>query len=208
MKGLLLKDFYMLTKYCRWYLLVALIFILVFAVGKDSLFFGFYPCLLTGMIPVTLMAYDERSKWDMYCKGLPYTGAEIVSAKYLVGLCCQLFVMILTGIALAVRMNMAGKFDLEEYLYFLLLSETVSCAASSLMLPFLFKFGSEKGRMAYYCVIGIVLSGAAVAANLLRGGGSRAEMHTWIAPVICIAAIAVYALSWCLSVSFYKKREG
>ena len=64
MKGLLLKDFYMAAKYCR-------------------------ACLLCGMIPVNLLAYDERSRWLEYSGTLPYTKAQIVSGKYLVGIIVQ-----------------------------------------------------------------------------------------------------------------------
>lgn len=204
MKGLFLKDFYMVIKYCRWHLLIVLIFILAITVGGENLFLGFFPCLLAGMIPATLLSYDEHSKWDMYCKGLPYKGAEVVSAKYLIGLCCQFFVMILTGIAFAVRMNILNEFDLREYLYSTILIQAVSGAASSLILPFLFKFGVDKGRVAYYCIMGTLAAGGV---GLLKSGGSRAAAHTWTVPVICIVAIAVYAVSWLLSAAFYKKRE-
>ncbi|MDE7281371.1 MAG: ABC-2 transporter permease, partial [Ruminiclostridium sp.] len=66
MKGLILKDLYMTVKYCRIYLLIAVVFIAVSFVGNDSLFFIFYPCLFCGMIPVSLLGYDERSRWLQY----------------------------------------------------------------------------------------------------------------------------------------------
>ena len=58
MKGLLLKDLYMTMKYCRTYLLIAVVFIAVSFGGGDSLIFIFYPCLFCGMIPVSLLGYD------------------------------------------------------------------------------------------------------------------------------------------------------
>ena len=83
MKGLLLKDLYMVVKYCKAYLLIAVVFLAVSLMGSDNLFFIFYPCLLCGMIPVNLLAYDERSRWPQYCGTLPYTKGQIVSGKYL-----------------------------------------------------------------------------------------------------------------------------
>ena len=68
MKGLLLKDLYMTMKYCRSYLLIAVVFTAVSFVGNDNLFFIFYPCPFCGMIPVTLLGYDERSHWQQYRK--------------------------------------------------------------------------------------------------------------------------------------------
>ena len=63
MRGLLLKDIYMAAKYCRAYLLLAVVFIPVSFASSENLFMIFYPCLLCGMIPVNLLGYDERSRW-------------------------------------------------------------------------------------------------------------------------------------------------
>ena len=66
MKGLLLKDWYMMKQYCRTYPVIAVAFMALSLVDSDNLFFVFYPCLLCGMIPVTLLGYDERSGWVQY----------------------------------------------------------------------------------------------------------------------------------------------
>ena len=42
MKGLILKDFYMAIKYCRFYLVITVIFAIASIYG-DSAFFLFYP---------------------------------------------------------------------------------------------------------------------------------------------------------------------
>ena len=99
MKGLLLKDCYMIKKYCRAYLLLTVIFTVVSFFGEDNLFLIFYPCFLCGVIPVNLIAYDESSRWTQYSEALPYTRALIVSSKYLIGIFTQLAVIILTIVA-------------------------------------------------------------------------------------------------------------
>ena len=97
MKGLLLKDLYMAAKYCRSILLVIVVFLSISFLGEDNLIFGFYPCLFCGMIPASLLSYDERSKWNVYCGTLPYTRAQFVSVKYLFGLCAGAVVFILSA---------------------------------------------------------------------------------------------------------------
>ncbi len=206
MKGLLLKDFYLMRKYCRAYLLFILIFIAVAHVGGASLFFVFYPCIFSSMIPITLLSYDERSKWSEYCGTLPYTKTQIVSAKYLMGIFAQLFVLVLSGISQAVRMNMDGTFVLSDYLMLMAILLILSCAATSIVLPFMFKMGVEKGRIAYFVMIGILSAGSIAAA------GCFSNFNTILTPIgiliiICGAAVAIYALSWYLSIVFYKKRE-
>lgn len=205
MQGLLLKDWYMIKKYCRAYLLLTVIFTVVSFFGEDNLFLIFYPCLLCGVIPVNLIAYDENSRWTQYSEALPYTRAQIVSSKYLIGIFIQLAVMILTVIAQSVRMNMAGNFSLSELLMIALTMLSIAGLSSAICLPFIFKMGVEKGRTAYYVMIGIVCAGA-VSASMVFGEQAEAQIDLPIA-IIAVISVAIYALSWYLSIQFYKKRE-
>ena len=43
MKGLLLKDLYMVKKYCRSYLLIAILFLALSLMSDENMFFVFYP---------------------------------------------------------------------------------------------------------------------------------------------------------------------
>ena len=145
MRGLLLKDIYMAAKYCRAYLLLAVVFIPVSFASSENLFMIFYPCLLCGMIPVNLLGYDERSRWLSYSQTMPYSRTQIVNAKYIMGLGAQLIMIMLTGIAQALRMSTQGTFQLQGYLVLMLLLLVMSLLSSSITLPFMFKLGVEKG---------------------------------------------------------------
>ena len=149
MKGLLLKDWYMIQKYCRSYILITAVIIGISLANGENLFFTFYPCMLCGMIPVTLLGYDERSGWMQYSGTMPYAKEQIVSEKYLIGILVQLTVLLVTGIAQATKMMIAGDFALEKLAVLMLLMLVVSMLASSISLPFIFKLGAEKGRTAY-----------------------------------------------------------
>ncbi len=207
MKGLLLKDIYMMMKYCKAYLLLTVVFVAVSFASSENLFFVFYPCLLCGMIPVNLLGYDERSRWLQYSETMPYTKGQIVSGKYLIGLGTQVAILSITGIAQAIRMSISGTFVLGEYLVLLMLLLIMSLLASSITLPFMFKLGVEKGRMAYYIMIGIVCAGSIISSNLLSNGIQSEIKLNGILPIICLVGIGIYALSWYLSIAFYKKRE-
>jgi len=207
MKGLLLKDWYMMKKYCRSYLFIAAVFIAVSFFSDNNLFFVFYPCLLCGMIPVNLLAYDERSHWMQYSGALPYTRAQIVSGKYLIGLFTQLAVLLATGIAQCVKMTFTHTFSLRDYAVLLLLMLSVSTFSSSICLPFVFKLGVEKGRIAYYVMIGFVCGASVLASSLLRDRLVNPVQPNLILVLIALAGIATYALSWYLSIVFFQKRE-
>ncbi len=207
MKGLLLKDWYMMKKYCRSYLLIAAVFIAVSLFSTDNLFFVFYPCLLCGMIPVNLIGYDERSRWMQYSGTMPYTKAQIVSAKYLIGLLAQVTMLIVTGIAQGIKMTVAGNFVFGEFVVLMLLMLIVATITSSISLPFIFKLGVEKGRIAYYIMIGFVCGVSVLASSYFRGQLVAEVEPNAVLAFLVIIGIGIYALSWYLSIVFYKKRE-
>ncbi len=207
MKGLLLKDLYMMKKYCRSYLIIAVVFIAVSFVGDSNLFFIFYPCMLCGMIPVNLLAYDERSRWLQYSETMPYTKGQIVSGKYLIGLGTQIAMLTVTGIAQAIRMSISNTFQLNEYIVLMMLLLIIASITSSICLPFMFKWGVEKGRIAYYFMIGMVCAGSIISSSLLFKEMQAEIKLNGILPIVCLIGIGIYALSWYLSVVFYKKRE-
>ena len=207
MKGLLLKDWYMMKKYCRAYLLIAVVFIAVSLFSNDNMFFVFYPCLLCGMIPVNLLGYDERSRWMQYSGTLPYTKTQIVSGKYLIGLLSQITILVATGVAQAAKMLIAHNFELGDFAVLMLLMLIVSTLTSSICLPFVFKLGVEKGRTAYYVMIGFVCGASVLASSILRGQLVSEIQPNLILALVAVAGICVYILSWYLSIVFFKKRE-
>lgn len=207
MKGLLLKDWYMMKKYCRSYLIIAFVFIAVSLVSNDNMFFVFYPCLLCGMIPANLLGYDERSRWMQYSGTLPYTKTQIVSGKYLIGLLAQLTMLVVTAIAQAAKMIVAGGFILGDFVVLMLLMLIVSTLTSSISLPFIFKLGVEKGRTAYYVMIGFACGASVLAPSLLRGQLAAEIQPNFVLTLVAIAGVGVYIFSWYMSVVFFKRRE-
>ena len=207
MKGLILKDLYMIKSYCKSYLLIAAVFLAVSLASSENMFFVFYPCLLCGMIPVTLLGYDERSRWIQYSGTMPYTKTQIVSAKYLIGLFSQLIVLILTGVAQSVKMIVNDNFVMSDFTALMLLMLFLSTFSSSISLPFIFKYGVEKGRVAYYCMICFVCAAsfwATAALNWERAEGIKPYL---ILILLAVFGTVVYVFSWYMSVVLYKKRE-
>ena len=206
MKGLLLKDLYMMRAYCKSYLLIVAVFLAASFVG-GNVFFIYYPCLLGGMIPVSLLAYDERSRFIQYSASLPVSRAELVSEKYLIGLLSQIAALLLTGLVQGIRMGVNGTFSAGGFAVTLLSLLLVSLLASAIPLPLIFKNGVEKGRLAYYVMIGIVC-GAGILFSEAFGGRWPIDAHAGVLlALLTVVGIGLYVLSWYLSVVFYKKRE-
>lgn len=209
MKGLLLKEGYLAAKYCRTYLFIALVFALFSVVGEENLFLIFYPCLLAGMIPLNLIALDERSRWDSYSDTMPVSRGQMVSAKYLIGLFCQGGILVLMGTMQAIRMGLSGNFDWMALWNLLFLLVSVSTISPSICLPFVFRLGAERGRMAYYFMIGFVVAVSFVAAKLVGEDMGSVEIPggNFFSGLLAAIGILLFLLSWYLSIVFYKKRE-
>lgn len=207
MKGLLLKDWYMMKKYMRSYLALLIIFVVVSFADSNNMFFVYYPCLLSGMVPTSLLAYDERSKWDLYAGTLPCTRAQIVSAKYLLGALLLLVVVLITAVVRGIHMIATARFEWKGYLMLLQMLLILGCITSSITLPCMFRFGVEKGRIAYYVMIGAVCTGSVIASSLFRGAMQMGTNYGLPLALLCLAAVGIYALSWYLSIRFYEKRE-
>lgn len=207
MKGLLLKEFYVMRKICRVYLIMMVVFIAASVFAGDNLFMVTYPCMLCGVIPVSLLEYDDRCKWEAYSATLPYSRAQMVSAKYLIGLMVQLVMIVLAGIAQWFKLSRSNQLHADTYALLMLMLVSVTFFGSSISLPFMFKLGITKGRIAYLLSLGTIGFWGVLA---YRGIGSQpaAPSSTLGAhSVICLIMIALYALSWYLSIRFYKKRE-
>ena len=207
MKGLLLKDWYMMKKYCKYYLFCTAAFIILSLISEGNMFFVFYPCMLCGMIPVNLIGYDERSRWMQYSGTMPYTKAQIVSGKYIIGLLTQLTIMLVIGAAQAVKMIIADDFVPGELAVLMLLLLIVSTLSSSICLPFIFKLGVEKGRTAYYVMIGFVCGASALVSGLLADQSAVEIQPNIFLALLAAVSIGVYVLSWYMSIVFFKKRE-
>ena len=207
MKGLLLKDLYMTRKYFRNYLFILILFLGLSFSSNENLFTVFYPGLLATMIPVNLLAYDERSHWDIYCATLPVSRDMVVSAKYLMELMLLGSVYLLTIAVQIIRMAVNQEFQWQSFLVLASLLWIVYLFAGSITLPFMFKLGVEKGRTAYYVMIGIICGGAAIS-GLAFGEGLQANISFGAGLILgCVIAAVIFALSWYLSIIFYRKRE-
>ena len=148
MKALIYKDLLAVWKYCRTHIFMCAAFLLSSVFVEEYSFLQMYPLIFMGMLVNTLIAYDERDKWDRQVLTMPITRKQYVTAKYLTGLILQGTVFLLTAAAHFVQLKLVNRFVWECFRTDLAMMVVLAAAAPSLILPFVFKNGSEKGRMA------------------------------------------------------------
>lgn len=205
MKGLLLKEFYLTVKHCRALLLIAVVFLGISFAGDENIFFIVYPTLITSMIPMTLISYDERDRWTQYSAVLPYSRGQLVSAKYLIGLLFTIIMALFTILALVLKMVLLSAISLYEIGVIGIVLLVMGLIGPTFLLPFVFRFGVEKGRILYYVMIALICACGAAAAT----AGDQVQLSSQKGQLafVVFAAILLYALSWYLSVRVYQKRE-
>lgn len=207
MKGLILKDFYTSVKALRSYFAIMALFIAASFMNADLYFCAATPCLICGMFPQSLLAFDERSKWESYCGALPIRKSDMVSAKYIFSLIIIAITLVASAIVHAFRFLVTDTFGWSSYWMMLAAIIVFSCIAVAIQLPYVFKYGTEKGRIAYWVMVIVAGAGSGLLGALFDDQYQLKFSLEPIAAVLCIIAIVIYAISWYLSIRFYTKRE-
>lgn len=212
MKGLFLADLYMAKKYCRsYFFIMAVFFVLSMSYVYGNIMFITYPMILAGLLPFTLLGYSERSKWDIYCETLPVTRRQIVTEKYLLSGGLLLVVFALIAVLQGVQLTVRGHFDAEEYSLFLTAALFAGFISPSITLPCIFKWGIEKGRIAYYIFIGIITALCTAMFEFVPRNTSTGivlwQIQGWMICAVILLCALLFAGSWRLSVHVYEKRE-
>lgn len=201
MKALIKKDFFTVLKSMKVFLLL----FLLFAIIPDSSASSF-AIVYAAMLPLTALAYDERSKWDSLAVTMPYSPLQIVASKYLLGYLGIMATFLLTLLAQTVikAFSLSASVGLET----LIVSMCAGLLMLALSLPFSFRFGVEKGRLALMAlIVAGVLSISAFAGNRITQLSNQQGSFALILPVILLSATMLNVGSILLSARFYQARR-
>ena len=212
MKGLLLKDAYQMWCYTRMLILAAVVMMLVgvFSMKGGSNFFMMYGGLMLGMLPMTLLTYDQSGRFSAYSAALPVTKEQLVGGKYLIGLCGMALAELLSMAALAAAQLLWGTVTVRLTVATLFQVAMLTLLGNIILLPLTYRFGYEKAKYVYYLCIGMlgglmgitVSSGGILLNSILPANGSLLVLV-----VVLAVVLALYAASWRLSVAWYGKAE-
>ena len=158
MMGLIKKDVYLSLSMLKSYVVAAAVFALLTMTGiYDISFFVTYLSVMCIMIPVNLFAYDEQARWDKYAAALPAGRAGMVKARYLftILICFGTLVFaLLLQLIVALFTGVQGQ-ERTDLLLSGLLPTAYGIFMNAVLLPLLFKFGSQKGRIYLILALGV-----------------------------------------------------
>lgn len=216
MTGLILKDFLILRKTLRSYLLVLVVYAAVaFSGFWSGSFVGAFIMVMVAMLPMNVFAYDKQCNWDVYGLALPVGRTKTVASRYACVLLLCLGSAAFSAV-LGVVLNLMGRMEegMAEYLVTCAVVLMMGMMINSLMLPLLYKFGSERARIMFYGVLGAIVLLAAVFFGPLGGiawlktlGTPTMEQVAAFPVIMVLAGLVLLALSFLLSRHFYGSKD-
>ena len=217
MKGLFVKDLYLLSKQKNYVLCLLAISVFLLFRANNATFVSSYMTILGSFLALATISYDEMNQGRTFLFTLPITRSMYVSSKYVTGIVICLAAwglsVVFTGAAMA-----AGRISSswEEWLLSCVMFLGVGFLFDALMIPIQLKFGADRGRIVLLVVmLGCVFLGM-TAGNMIQKmqldvSGPVAFLNG-LSPVglgllAAVVVLAALAISWLISMGIMRKKE-
>ena len=200
MKALLYKDACVLWKQMKFMLVIIAVFCLLPNSFGLNAFFEVYPGL---MLPVSLMAYDERAHWDSFAAMLPYPPRALVLSRYAAGWLLTLLAGVLYLVGALIQDQGAPLGTALGTLGWVL---AVVLLCQAILFPFFFRVGTEQGRLYMILLSVLLLLGGVGLTSLLNVAVPAVSTLLMLAPVGLGVALAACLASVPVAVGQYAKR--
>ena len=216
MKGLIIKDLCVIKNQMKTLLLVLAFFIIFSIINEDATFVLFLIPFYMIMLLITTFSYDEFNKWECYCNSLPLSRKEIVKAKYILFNASSLILIILGILASFIIPNFIENTTFESIYASIIGVAFGICLVISLLIPFYYKFGSQKGRIMLFLTIAILalLIGMITSLDIFNNielmniinslNNLSLGMFTIL---LIIITVIIMAISYYISIKIYSNKE-
>lgn len=208
MKGLLLKDLFVVSEFVRVLTLMAIVFIASMMAIDGFSVIGAMISLLVVSLVISSFSYDDLAHWDSFAATLPVSRRKLVASKYLFLLLLGVLAVVFNGLVSVLFAALQPGVSLAEQFVTGILISMAACIIDFVLIPLIYKYGAEKSRMMMMVIViifGITYGGAALLKMLNIG-------TDWITLPILIGGIAAAFLaslliSWICSVKIVEKKE-
>lgn len=217
MRALLLKDILALKRTLRIYAAFLVVYCAIGIFSDSPSFFMVFITVLSIMLPINAMTIDKGCHWNAYAACLPIPRSMSVLSKY-----------VLAGLGILAAIIPCLVFRLVDR-YTSLITDTISWSEIALMtalaltilafqMPFLFRFGPERGRFASMAAllllcIGlpmIVMQGGMDALTQTLHSDFLLELLGWVGSrmwVLIVIALALNVLSAVISIAIVNRHD-
>ena len=209
MIGLMKNDLMQLLSGIKGgFIVVYLIFIGVMSIFSNvGQLFSYMMIFIFVMFGIAAFTYEETYHWDRYVAALPVSNRQIVLARYgMTGLCMAAGLIagvILWGVSL---ISGTGDMTSADWMLSEVQTLVISVLYIEIMIPVMYRFGAERGRVVMLLLFIIFFSAVSVLAELGQ------EWTRWITVygitmVLMGAAVILLPVSIMLACGIRAKKE-
>ncbi|MCI8616339.1 ABC-2 transporter permease [Parablautia intestinalis] len=213
MKGLILKDLYLLKSYGKQYILIFGAMFIYAMIMRSASFAVIYFVLMGSTAVLSSMSMDEAVSFHKFALTMPISLSTIIRSKYIlflitigvgiiVGLLIKLFLFL-------VPFGMEDSFGREGFAATI----TVFVLSNSISMPAMFKLGVEKARYINICamlaVAGLLVLSVAMGEKTGFSVNKIEEIFSAnVFVVLCtVLSIISLAISYLVTVKIAKNKE-
>ncbi|MGM9616897.1 ABC-2 transporter permease [Butyricicoccus sp.] len=201
MKGLIKYDVMQITSALKGgFLLVYLICMAILNVFSDAgNMFSYIIIFIGAMWGISSFSYEETYHWNRYTAALPVSTRQIVLSRYLV-IGILIFGGVVASLLLGAIPVIAGTMSLtaSEWTFSLIQCVLACILYQEIMIPVMYRFGAERGRVMMLLLFIILFAGVYVLGEFVHFGQ---RMVTIYRLTVVLGAVAVVCLPISIAVS-------
>lgn len=205
MLGLIKKDLLLMKTNAKSLLVIFIIYLLM-AINGNFDIVVMLPLFMMVLL-ISTFGYDEYNNWDAYVNALPVGRKNIILSKYLTSAILLVCSSIISCIIAYVLTFFYEKSDISHSLSYIGGCLCGMLITISLMYPLIFKYGSQKGRIAGF----VLIAGSGFVLGLLSKikvfSTVVNSFETYFLIAFVVLTILMLIGSYIISVKIYSKRE-
>lgn len=207
MKGLLLKDIFTMRKYIKSLGALCALYLVLGIIGDNPYFFSGFSGLICVMLSISSFSYDAYAKWDKMSACLPLRRKDIVGSKYLLAIIMVAVGAVITFVMRIAYMLFHADANFSEFFSMMLGTAVVAVMIVAFALPFIYKFGVEKGRVVLIIsILSIITIISLIGFSTSISLESIESMGKAISAAIAIAAIIGLYVSYRISCAIFENK--
>ena len=208
MLGMIKKDIFMITNNLKSLLLAMMIYF--FYTMMFDMDMSFILPFMIMMLCISTFSYDDYNNWHSFASALPKGKINIVKSKYITTISLTIIATIISIICTFIISNLKTTINFSDaissisgYLFAIFI-------LVSILFPFLFKYGAEKGRIVMF-ILGMGIFAVFILLKKVLNISIPANIITFFDSyglIIFLALSIVFiSISYLISKKIYLKKE-
>lgn len=208
MMGLVLTDIYAMKKNLTLTAVMAVLYMAIGIVTGGSVELVAFFIFFAAMQIISAFAYSERAKMDIFANTLPILRKDVVFGKYVLTAIFLVTATLIGALSLLICDLVYSNVQAEDYASLLIVA-LIGLLFLTIVIPLMFKYGSEKAR--YIIVVLYLIPFMAFFALTEYGLLDLSALEGLDIKMIIISFvfldIILLLLSMLISVKIYEKKE-